>query len=140
MRLPPLCSYFCGGVTCRPDPRSADLGSLLGVCLGSWGGRLPFWGPFGGPPADLGSLLGVSGPGVEGGRQQLKTSKIAPVSGARPVLPKRFPPSVVAVRGDLLVFLNPESEKNRQITTYNEHRRGKSVSLKGSGAAEGCCC
>ena len=53
----------CGG---------ADLGSLL---------------------ADLGSLLGVScGSWEKGCRQQLKTSKTAPLSSGLPVLPKRLPP------------------------------------------------
>ena len=71
MRLPPLCRHFrgellfglilCVGVLL--EPRGADLGSLLGVCLGSWGGGLLVCGSFcllGARGADLGSLLGVS--------------------------------------------------------------------------------
>ena len=66
------------------EARNADLESLL---------------------ADLGSLLGVSfRPEEKGGRQQLKTSKITPVSSGLPVLPEKLPPSVLAVRGDSLVF------------------------------------
>ncbi len=49
MRLPPLCRYFRGGLLfglisflgLLLEPRGADLGFLFGVCLGSWGGRLP---------------------------------------------------------------------------------------------------
>ena len=71
MRLPLLCSYFRGlilflGVLL--GTRGADLGSLL---------------------ADLGSLLGVSfGSWEKGCRQQLKTSKTAPLCSARPLLGK----------------------------------------------------
>ena len=87
MSLPPLCR-------CRRclilflevllGARGADLGSLLD---------------------DLGSLLGVSfGSWEKGCRQQLKTSKTAPLCSARPVLPKRLPPSVLAVPRDLRLF------------------------------------
>ena len=64
-----------------------------------------FGGPFGGRGADSGPFwVSVWCPGVEGCRQQLKTSKIAPLSSARPVLLKRLPPSVLAVPRDLRVF------------------------------------
>ena len=106
MRLPPLCRYLRGlilflGVLL--GARGADLGSLL---------------------ADLGTLLGVSfGFWEKGCRQQLKTSKTAPLCSARPVLPKRLPPSVLAVRGDLVVFPYPKSSKNMQITTLRLNLR-----------------
>ena len=70
---------------------------LLEVLLSPW---VLIWGPF---------WVSVWGLGVEGCWQQLKTSKIAPFCSARPVLPKRFPPVVLAVRRDLRVFPYPES-------------------------------
>ena len=88
MRLPPLCRYFRFG------------GSF-------WGTGVLIWGPF---------WVSVWGLGVEVCRQQLKTSKIAPLCSARPVVPKRFPPSVLAVRRDLRVFPYPKSHKNAPIT------------------------
>ena len=61
-----------------------------------WGPFWLIWGLF---------WVSVWGLGVEGCRQQLKTSKTAPFSSARPVLLKRFSPSVLAVPRDLRVVL-----------------------------------
>ena len=73
-----------------------------------------FGGPFEGRGADSGPFwVSVWCPGVEGCRQQLKTSKIAPLSSARPVLLKRLPPSVLAVPRDLCVcFAILDTEKH----------------------------
>ena len=66
--------------------------------------RDPFW-------------VSVWGLGVEGCRQQLQDTKISPISSARPVLPKRFPPSVLVVHRDSVVLSYPKSHKNTPITT-----------------------
>ena len=70
-------------------PRGGDLGSLLGVSLGSWGG--------------FGCQFGVLGRKVAGIISE--PSRIAPLCSARPVLLKRFPPVVLAVRRDWRVFM-----------------------------------
>ena len=115
----------------------ADAGAGAGALLGSfWGPGLLIWGLFWLILVDLGFLLGIS---LRSSGQQLKTSKTAPVCSARPVLPKRFPPSVLALRDDLFVFPYPKSQTNTQITTHGEHTRGQHVWLKGPGAAERCC-
>ena len=107
------------------------------LCWCFWGPGLlicgPFWmiwGPF---------WVSVWGLGVEGCRQQLKTSKTAPLLSGLPVLPKKCPPFVLAVRCDLLVFPYPKSSKNTQITTYSEQRRRTPVWLKGQTARDVCC-
>ena len=56
-----------------------------------------------------------------------------------PVLPKRLPPFVLAIRRDLLVVPYPKSSKNTQITTYSEQRRRTPVWLKGQTARDVCC-
>ena len=90
MRLPPLCRFFRGGVL-------FGLILFLGVLLEP---RVLIWGPF---------WVSVSGLGVQGCRQQLQDAKIAPLCSARPVLPKRLPPSVLAVRRDLHGLQCPKS-------------------------------
>ena len=93
MRLPPLCRYFRGGLLfglilflgVLLEPRDADLGSLLSVSLGSWGGRLP------------------------AAAENLKNR--TPL----PVLPKGLPPSVLAVPRDLRVFPYPKSQSARYL-------------------------
>ena len=68
----------------------AGAGVGAGALFGSfWGPGLLIWGPF---------RVSVWGLGVKSCRQQLKPSKIAPLCSARPVLAKRLPPSVLAVR------------------------------------------
>ncbi len=63
------------------------------------------WGPL---------WVSVWGFEVEGCRQQLKDTKIAPLSSARPVLPKRLPPSVLVVPRDLRAYPYPKSRKTRK--------------------------
>ncbi len=146
MGLPPLCRYFRGGVILffgvLLKPRGTDLGSLLGVCLSSWGGRLLIGGPcaFWGPGVLIWGPFWVSvwGLGVEACRQQLKYKKIAPVSSALPILPKRLPPSVLAVRCDLRVLRIQNRKTNTQITRYSEHTRGKPFGHNGQSARLGC--
>ncbi len=64
------------------EPRDADLGSLLSVNLGSWGGRLP---------------------------AAAKRRKNRTLYSGRPVLTKRLPPSVLVVRRDLRGCQCPKS-------------------------------
>ena len=76
---------------------------VLVFCLGNFGARASvlssFWVP-------------VWCPGVESCRQQLETSKFAPFSSGLPVVAKRLPPYVLAVRGDLRVFVILDKGKN----------------------------
>ena len=52
-------------------------------------------------------------------------------------MPKRLPPSVLAVRRDLRVLQYPTSQTNTQITRDSEHIRGKPLGQTGPGAADG---
>ena len=54
----------------------------------------------------------------------LGTSKTASLCSARPMLPNRLPPSVLAVRRDLRVFTYQKPSKNTQITTDSKHGQG----------------
>ncbi len=58
------------------------------------------------------------------GRERKTTSKIAHLSSARPVLPKRLPPYVLAVRLDLRVFLRLWIRRNTQITATTSTNGG----------------
>ena len=121
------------GAGCWVLGAGAGAGALFGSFWGPgvliWSPFWPIWGPFGCQFRVLRKRLPAA----------VKTSKTAPLSSGLPVLPKRFPPSVLAVRGDWLVFPYPKYSTNTQITTYSEQRRRKLVWLKGQTAREGCC-
>ncbi len=99
----------------------ALFGSFCGPGVLIWSPFWLIWDPF---LADLGSLLDIP---RGRSRDDQKTLENANVSSGLPVWPKRLPPSVLACRGDLLVFPYPKSSKNTQITTAGEQRRRKLV-------------
>ena len=67
-----------------------------------------------------------------------KTSKSRRIASTNAGSISILPPSVLAIRGDLLVFPYPKSTKNTQITTYSQQIRRKLVWLKGQTARDIC--
>ena len=147
-------SKRCAGTAPHHHGAGAGIGAGVGAGAGAAAGAGALFGSFWGAQAAdlgslfaaLGSLLGVSfGSWEKGCRQQLKTSKTAPVCSARPVLLKRFPPFVLAVRSlaqashAFWFFVQQITfQKNTPLCSARP-LLGKSAGQKGPITAEGCC-